>query len=153
MQIETRIRPPELNGRAPTEERVERRTAYLYGGLALASIWLAVVFTSIFAPDMVTGTTQDHFPVAVVVALLAGLAATRSLVRAFTRGIGGTSHWALYAVVMGAIWSAVALVSIYAPVTVAGTDPTRVPIAAIVAPIAGAILTGAVTEVFSASRR
>ena len=152
MQTERRIRLPELDGRRPTEERVERRSAYLYGGLALVGIWLAVVFTGIFAPDMVTGTTQDHFPVAVVVALLAGLAATRSLMRAFTRGIGGTSRWALYAVVMGGIWLAVTLVSIYAPVVVAGTDPTRLPIAAIVAPIAGAILTGAVTEIFSANR-
>jgi hypothetical protein len=36
---------------------------------------------------------------------------------------------------------------------VTGTDPTRVPIAAIVAPIAGAILTGAITETFSATKR
>lgn len=153
MQIETRIRPPQLNGRAPTEERDERRTGYLYGGLTLVGIWLAVVFTSIFAPDMVTGTTQDHFPVALVVALLAGLAATRSVVRAFTHGLGGTSRWGFYALMVGVVWLAVALVSIYAPVIVAGTDPTRVPIAAIVAPIAGAILTGAITEIFSATKR
>jgi hypothetical protein len=153
MQIETGIRPPQLNGRGPTEERVERRTGYLYGGLTLAAIWLAVVFTSIFAPDMVTGTTQDHFPVALVVALLAGLAATRSVVRAFTHGLGGMSRWGFYALMVGAVWLAVTLVSIYAPVIVAGTDPTRVPIAAIVAPIAGAILTGAITEIFSATKR
>lgn len=45
------------------------------------------------------------------------------------------------------------LVSIYAPVMITGSDPTRVPIAAIVAPIAGAILTGAITEIFSAIKR
>jgi hypothetical protein len=153
MQIETRIRPPQLNGRGPTEERDERRTGYVFGALTLLEIWLAVVFTSIFAPDMVTGTTQDHFPVALVVALLAGLAATRSVVRAFTHGFGGTRRWGFYALIVGVVWLAVALVSIYAPVIVAGTDPTRVPIAAIVAPIAGAILTGAITEIFSATKR
>jgi hypothetical protein len=153
MQIETRIRPPQLNGRGPTEARDERRTGYLYGGLALAGIWLAVAFTSIFAPDMVTGTTQDHFPVALVVALLAGLAATRSVVRAFSHGLGGASRWGFYALLVAGVWLAVTLVSIYAPVMVTGTDPTRVPIAAIVAPIAGGILTGAITEIFSATKR
>jgi hypothetical protein len=152
MQIETKIRPPELNGR-PTEERDERTTGYLFGGLALVEIWLAVVFTGIFAPDLVTGTTQDHFPVALVVALLAGLAATRSVVRAFTDGLGGTGRWAFYAVMVGIVWLAVALVCIYAPVMITGTDPTQVPIAAIVAPIAGAFLTGAITEIFSATKR
>lgn len=102
MQIEMRIRPPQLNGRGPTEERDERRTGYVYGGLTLVGIWLAVVFTSIFAPDMVTGSIQDHFPLALVVALLAGLAATRSVVRAFSHGLGGTSRWGVYALMVAA---------------------------------------------------
>jgi hypothetical protein len=153
MQIETRIGPPQLNGRGPTEERDERRTGYVFGGLTLVGIWLAVVFTSIFAPDMVTGSTQDHFPVALVVALLAGLAATRSVVRAFSHGLGGTSRWGVYALMVAGVWLAVTLVSIYTPVMITGSDPTRVPIAAIVAPIAGAILTGAITEIFSAIKR
>ncbi len=155
MQSETRIRPPELveASSTPTGAPAERRSSYLYGGLALAGIWLSVVFTSIFAPDLVTGTTQDHFPIAVVVALLAGLAATRSVVRAFTRTIGGAGRWAGFALAVGGIWLAVALASIFLPVTVAGTDPTRMPVAVLVAPIAGAILTGAITELFVATKR
>jgi hypothetical protein len=35
MQIETRIRPPQLNGSGPTEERDELRTGYVYGGPCL----------------------------------------------------------------------------------------------------------------------
>jgi hypothetical protein len=35
---------------------------------------------------------------------------------------------------------------------VSGTDPTRIPIAALVAPIAGSILTGALTELFVATK-
>jgi hypothetical protein len=152
MQNETRIRLPELMEARPTGT-IERRNGYLYGGLALAGIWLAVVFASIFAPDLVTGTTQDHFPVALVVGVLAGLAATRSVVRAFTQRIGGASRWAGYDLAVGAIWLAVGLTSIFLPVTVSGTDPTRMPVAALVAPIAGAILTGAITELFVAARR
>jgi hypothetical protein len=155
MQNETRIRPSELVEvrPGPTGTPVERRHAYLYGALALAGIWVAVVFTSIFAPDLVTGTTQDHFPIAVVVALLAGLAATRSVVRALTQRIGGAGRWAWYDLAVGGIWLAVALASIFLPVTVSGTDPTRFPVAVLVAPIAGAILTGAITELFVATRR
>lgn len=153
MQSETRIRPPELVEVRSTGTPVERRRASIYGGLALAAIWVAVVFTSIFAPDLVTGTTQDHFPIAVVVALLAGLAATRSVVRALTRTIGGAGRWAGFALAVGGIWLAVALTSIFLPVTVTGSDPTRLPVAVLVAPIAGAILTGAITELFVATRR
>jgi hypothetical protein len=154
MQNETRIRPSELMEARPRPTgTIERRHAYLYGGLALAAIWVAVVFTSIFAPDLVTGTTQDHFPIAVVISLLAGLAATRSVVRAFTQRVGGAGRWAGYDLAVGAIWLAVALTSIFLPVTVSGTDPTRMPVAAMVAPIAGAILTGAITELFVATRR
>jgi hypothetical protein len=130
-----------------------RRGSFLYGAMALVAIWAAVVLTSLFAPDLITGTTQDHFPLAFVVVLLAGLAATRSLVRAFQRGIGGTGRWGLYALTLLAIWAVVTLVSIYVPATITGTDPTQLPIAAIVAPIAGGILTGVVTELFMGLRR
>ena len=155
MQTETRMGPPEL--REPktgsAESPIQGKRTYLYGGLSLVGIWLAVALTSIFAPDLVTGTTQDHFPIAVVVGLLAGLAATRSVVRASTRKIGGPSRWLGYVLAVGGIWLAVALVSIFLPVAVSGTDPTRFPVAVVVAPIAGAILTGAVTELFVAVRR
>ena len=42
------------------------------------------------------------------------------------------------------IWLAVALTSIFTPELVTGTDPTRVPIAAIISPVVGAIGTGIV---------
>ncbi|HZC98985.1 MAG TPA: hypothetical protein VFA46_01955 [Actinomycetes bacterium] len=71
----------------------------------------------------------------------------------FTRTIGGASRWPGYVLAVGGIWLAVALASIFLPVTVSGTDPTRLAVAVLVAPIAGAILTGAVTELFVASRR
>jgi hypothetical protein len=54
---------------------------------------------------------------------------------------------------VGVIWLAVALVSIYVPVVVSGTDLTQLPIGAVVAPIAGAIATGAVSEIFVAAPR
>lgn len=154
MQTERRIpEPPELLEVKRTEAPTERGRAYGYAVAALAAIWLAVVFMSIFAPDLVSGTQQDRFPLAAVVGPLAGLAATKSVVRAFTRMIEGTGSWRVYVAAVGGIWLTVALVSIYAPITVTGTDPTRIPLAALVAPIAGSILTGALTELFVATKR
>lgn len=45
------------------------------------------------------------------------------------------------------IWLAVALASIFSPDLVTGTDPTRVPIAAIIGPIFGAFATFAIAFV------
>jgi hypothetical protein len=41
-----------------------------------------------------------------------------------------------------ALWLAVAVVSIAGPMLVTGTDPTRIPLAALIAPPFGAIATG-----------
>ncbi|HET9672921.1 MAG TPA: hypothetical protein VFQ40_08765, partial [Actinomycetota bacterium] len=142
MKTEERVKLENLYELAPIEEPSVRRGSFLYGGVALLGIWAGVVLTSLFAPDLVTGTTQDHFPLPFVVVLLAGLAGTRSIVRAFNHGMGGMARWGVYALTLLLIWAAVTLVSIYVPATITGTDPTQLPIAAIVAPIAGAILTG-----------
>ena len=154
MLSETRVQPAELPEPPWTADRPDvTRSAFLYGSVAIGAIWLSVVLLSMFSPDLVSGTMQDHFPIAMVVGLLAGLAATRSVVKAATRGIGSPKLWAIYDLIVGIIWLAVALVSIYVPVIVSGTDPTQVPIGAVVAPIAGAIATGAVSEMFVAAPR
>jgi hypothetical protein len=154
MLSETRIRNLELPEPPRAAERpVETGSAFLYGSVAIAAIWLSVVLLSLFSPDLVSGTTQDHFPIAMVIGLLTGLAATRSVVKAATRGIGSPRVWVVYDLIVCGIWLAVALVSIYVPVIVSGTDPTQVPIGAVVAPIAGAIATGAVSELFVAPAR
>lgn len=145
IKLDTRV---EMNGHAPARPE----GALVYGLVALVGIWVAVVLTSLFAPDLVTGTTQDRFPLPFVVAFLAGLAATRSVVRAFNHGLGATARWTIYAATLLVIWAAVAVVSIYVPATITGTDPTQLPIAAIIAPIAGAIVTGAVTEMIAGLR-
>jgi hypothetical protein len=152
VKTEERMKLERLYELEPADEPL-RKGSFLYGVAALVGIWAAVVLTSLFAPDLITGTTQDHFPLAFVVVLLAGLAGTRSVVRAFNHGIGGTTRWGIYALTLLVIWTAVTLVSIYAPASITGTDPTQVPIAAIVAPIGGGILTGVVTELFAGLRR
>jgi hypothetical protein len=53
-----------------------------------------------------------------------------------------TSAWLIWCVV--AIWASVAIAGVAAPVMVTGTDPTRIPMGAILAPIGGALATGLV---------
>lgn len=153
MRSETKIGLPELDGRTRQPE-VGRSHGYLFGGLSLGAIWLSVILMGVFAPDLVTGAEQDRFPLAVVVGLLAGLAATRSVVRAFAHmGSATRTVWIWYAMAVGLLWLAVALAAILLPVSVTGADPTRLPMAVVIAPIGGTILTGAITEVFISIRR
>ena len=112
----------------------------------VGSIWLAVTMVSIFAPDMVTGSQQEHIPVAAFLTWISGAVATRALLNEVVRRREPTTEdeyvWKGIAVVTGVIWLAVTLVSILVPQAVTGTNPTRIPLAAILAPTGGAIATG-----------
>jgi hypothetical protein len=79
--------------------------------VALGSIWGSVALVSIFAPDFVSGSEQEHLAFPAMFTWISGAFATRS--------------------VAGEI----------APRMETGSDPTRIPIAARLAPIAGAIAT------------
>ena len=137
----------------PVASTEARRSSYVAGAVALIAIWASITLAAIFAPDLVTGTTQDHFPLALVVGALAGLVASGYVLRATIHGLGTMTRGLVYALLNAVIWAGVALVAIYVPEMVTGTDPTRLPLAAIIAPIAGAILTRIVTDVFTIERR
>ena len=46
------------------------------------------------------------------------------------------------AVIIAVVWVAVAIASVYAPSLVTGSDPTTVPLAGLLAPVAGVLVTG-----------
>jgi hypothetical protein len=119
----------------------------LWTAIGIGGIWIAVLLISLLAPDMVTGSEQQHLPVA-------------AFATWFWGGIGmgrlrGNSRWqpiwiGLSVVTLG-IWALATILAITLPVMVTGTDPTRIPFAAIFAPIAAAMLTalaGAIASVF-----
>ena len=118
--------------------------------VGIASIWLGVLFVSLFAPDFVSGSEQEHIPIAALVTWISGAAATRSVLNMMTRRQGteqnGVNSWAGMAISIAIIWLAVTLISIFVPEVVTGSDPTRIPLAAILAPIGGAIVTGTVGQ-------
>ena len=127
-------------------------TVYALTGLAVAAIWVGVVLASIFAPDMITGTQHDHLPIVGWTYWIWGLVSTGSVLLAAQRGmrakVTASAPWLAFAVAVAVVWIAVMFVGIFAPAFVTGTDPTTLPLAAIVAPIVGTVLTGGIGKFF-----
>lgn len=121
----------------------------------LTGIWVAVGLVSLFAPDMVSGSQQEHLPVAAFATWLWGLIATGAFVWGMGRLRGTAARrpiWLGLAIATLAAWLVATLLSISLPVFETGTDPTRIPIGAIVSPMAAAVLTalaGTIAGVFS----
>jgi hypothetical protein len=100
----------------------------LWTAIGIGGIWVAVLLISVLAPDLVSGSEQEHLPVA-----------------AFTAWFwGGVGTLAL-------LWAVATILAVTLPVFETGSDPTRVPFAALFAPAAAAMLTalaGVVSAVF-----
>jgi hypothetical protein len=116
--------------------------AWSVGGLA--GIWTAVVLISVLAPDLVSGSEQDHLPIAAFTTWLWGLVATGGFLWAMARLRGSASRrpiWVGPAVATLTVWLVATILSLALPVVETGSDPTRIPIAAVVTPVAATVLT------------
>ena len=105
--------------------------------VAVGSVMVSVLLASIFSPDMISGAEQEHLPLAPLTLWVWGAAAVGYL--SFVRRDGPDPVFGLSVAIL---WAAVAATSIFAPELVTGADPTRIPIAALVAPVVGTIVTG-----------
>ena len=104
----------------------------------VAVIWAAVAAISVFSPDMIHGSEQQHLPVAAVTTWMWGCAASIAAFVTMTRLRGDLDRRPLWIIVFGvtvAIWSAATVISIVGPTVVTGSDPTTIPMAALIAPI------------------
>ena len=68
-------------------------------------------------------------------------------------GEGPKEFLSRVAIVIAVMWGVVAVAGIWSPILETGTDPTRVPLAAIFAPVAGAIGTAFVCVYAAGGRR
>jgi hypothetical protein len=126
----------------------------LWTVIGIGGIWIAVLLISLLAPDLVSGSEQQHLPVAAFTAWFWGVIGTLVLLWAMGR-LRGRARWrpiwiGLPVATLG-IWAVATILAITLPVIVTGTDPTRIPFAAIFAPVAAAMLTalaGAIASVF-----
>jgi hypothetical protein len=110
----------------------------------IVGVWIAVTVISIFAPDMVTGSEHEHLPVAALSTWLWGLVSTGAFVWAMGRLRGNASRrpiWIGLTVATLIVWLVATILSVSLPVVETGSDPTRIPIGALVAPIAATVLT------------
>jgi hypothetical protein len=126
----------------------------LWAAVGIGGIWIAVLLISLFAPDLVSGSQQEHLPVAAFTTWFWGGVGTLVLLWAMGR-LRGHARWqpiwiGLSVVTLG-VWAVATILAITLPVMVTGTDPTRIPFAAFFAPPAAAMLTalaGTVANVF-----
>jgi hypothetical protein len=119
---------------------MKEKQLWMIGAIgAIVAIWLSVLLVSLFSPDLVSGSQQEHLPLAAIVTWISGALATRSVLRIIPRSEG---EWMVASLSATALWAAVAIVGIFVPPVLTGSDPTRIPLAAILAPIGGAIVTG-----------
>jgi hypothetical protein len=126
----------------------------LWTAIGIGGIWVAVLLLSLLAPDLVSGSEQQHLPVAAFTTWFWGGIGTLVFLWAMGR-LRGQARWqpiwiGLSVATLG-IWAVATILGATLPVMETGTDPTRIPFAAIFAPVAAAMLTalaGAVATVF-----
>jgi len=134
-----------VEGATPHLKRATPVIAWISSGLAIASIWISVVLSSLLAPDFVSGSQQEHLQLVAWGDWVWGLVASALVVLAVLDGIRlGIAHatpWVVLAAGVSLVWLGVLAISACTPALVTGTDPTRIPLAAMGVPIVGVFLT------------
>lgn len=131
----------------------------LWTAIGTTGIWVAVALISFLAPDMVSGSEQQHLPIAAFGTWLWGAIGTGFFIWAMgkLRGSGlWRSAWIGVSVATLLVWTVATIVAITAPEFVTGTDPTRIPFGALFAPIGAVLLTalaGVIASVFRQGSR
>ena len=113
-------------------------------GIALVAIWVSATLAALYAPDMVTGSNQEHLQLAMfLVWPLAAVATGMVLLAAGVsrREVQAAGPWAMYALLTSIAWAASAVASVFVSPMVTGTDPTTIPIAALLAPLFAVLVT------------
>jgi hypothetical protein len=126
----------------------------LWTAIGIGGIWVAVLLISLFAPDMVSGSEQQHLPIAAFTTWFWGGIGTLVFLWAMGKVRGSATWpptWIGLSVTTLAVWTVATILGIAAPVFVTGSDPTRIPVAAFFAPVVAAMLTafaGVIANVF-----
>lgn len=110
--------------------------------VAVTGIWVATVLVTLLSPDLVTGSAHEHLPLAGMSAWVWAAVSSGYVVLATGDGRDPSRPETLSGWLVAAVWLVVLAVCALAPALVTGTDPTTIPIAAVVAPVAGMAVTG-----------
>lgn len=112
--------------------------------VGLIAIWVAVAVISLASPDLVSGSEQEHLPLALFLTWIWGLVASIGYLWGMSKLRGAARRrnlWLGLTVAVIAIWAVATVVSVASPVWETGTDPTLLPAWAIAAPVAAALVT------------
>jgi len=104
---------------------------------AVVAIVIAAVLASVFGPDLVTGSEHEHLPLVAMTIWPWAAAAVGYVLMA--RRASRARELVIGVIV---VWVAVAILVIAVPAMVTGTDPTSIPLAALIVPPFAAIATG-----------
>lgn len=113
-------------------------------GLSLAAIWVGATIAAVYSPDLVTGSNHEHLQLAMFLAWpLAAVATGMVLLAAGVtrREVDAAGPWAVYALLNVLAWGGAALASVFVSPMVTGSDPTTIPLAAVIGPIFGVLVT------------
>lgn len=117
----------------------------LWTPIGIGSIWVNVLLISLFAPDLVSGSEQEHLPLAALTTWFWGVVGTLIMLWAMSQlreDAMWQPIWIGLSVVTVVLWTVAMILAITLPVFETGTDPTQLPFGALFAPIAAAMLTG-----------
>jgi hypothetical protein len=112
--------------------------------VGVLAIWIGVIGISLVSPDLVSGSQQDHLPLAAFLTWIWGLIGTIGFLWGISRlrgNVGRKALWTGLSITVCVIWGIALVLSALMPTWETGTDPTSIPVWAIVAPIAGALMT------------
>lgn len=127
----------------PHEPATADRSWMAWTLFGVAAIWIGVAGVSLVAPDLVSGSEHGHLPLAGFLTWIWGLVATIGLLWGMSKLRGSARReglWIGLAVAVAVIWGIALVLSAALPVWETGTDPTELPVWAIVAPIAASLL-------------
>lgn len=125
--------------------RAEHPDRRRYTGVALVGIWIAVAMVSAFSPDLVTGSQQEHLALVAATAWFWGGIASGLVLLAAAVGdksvTGASLTWRIFGLETAGLWILAALLGVFGPTLVTGSDPTTIPLTALGAPIMATVVT------------
>ena len=122
-----------------------KRSWMIFSTGLLVWIWVAVLVISLFAPDLVSGSEQQHLPLAAMIAWIWGAVGTAAVLWTMGSLRGDVTNrpiWVGYSAVVALIWLVATVLALVLPAMETGTDPTTIPLAAIFAPLVASVMTG-----------
>jgi hypothetical protein len=149
----------EPNGRTAPEDRravTGDLSWMLWTAIGIGAIWVNVLLISLLAPDFVSGSEQQHLPIAAFTAWFWGGVGTLIFLWAMARlreNAIWRPVWIGVSTVTLAVWTVATILATTLPVFETGSDPTRIPFAAMFAPVAATMLTALVGVVSTVFRR